>query len=152
MRQITYSSKISRDLRTELEKLLFFNPLQARCSKGIDEVVDRYGFPRIVEYECFLQVAIGDLPDVQCLFALDDAPPIGNLLGVLLYYRTSAEEVIVIHIAVDKNCSAFGEFSNELVVLRMIQKLKEDLQRVRGVKKILISYNSRFDTLFRANL
>lgn len=144
MQPVYFASRIKIKYKDELEQILFFNKLQKEYLTDIAKSIESYGLPRIVQDKSYIKIELENLKDVQSIFAIDGEGDNSNLLGLILYYRLNVEEIVVLHIAVVDECSAIGEFSQEFVTLRLINKLRENANKIKGVEKIRISYSGDF--------
>ena len=77
------------------------------------------------------------LDEVQTLFALDG----DTLVGVMVYSRVLLERLTVIHIAVDQDYSSHGKFAQHMLVVRMLELLRNSARRIKGVETIRIMYS-----------
>lgn len=140
MQPIFFKSKIHRKYKDELESLLFFNKYQKNYIQDISKSIESYGLPKIIVEGEYLKIELEKLKDVQSIFAFDGDDENASLLGILIYYRINIDEIIIIHIAVIDECSSYGEFSSEFIALRMINKLREDAKKIKGLKAIKLYY------------
>ncbi len=132
-----YTSVLNPEYSDALERLMFFNPGQKKALAAIMNSVENYGSPDVyTEGEC-LRVKIEKLEDVQTLFVLDD----DRLVGVLIYSRVLFECLTVIHIAVDQDYSSHGRFSRSMLVMRMLELLRNSARCIKGVKAIRIMHS-----------
>ena len=98
---LVFSSKISMKSQSALEELLFFNSRQYRVREGILDSLEQFGHPRIEETAEGLTVRVGN-HDVQTLFAHDLDRRDEDLVGVVVFLRTSPDEVAIMHVAVHR--------------------------------------------------
>lgn len=142
MGQVFFSSALKSNHRDQLERLIFFNPLQEKARVGILECVETYGKPRIIEDGELLRIGVGSFPDVQSLFALEqlDGEETGRLIGLVVYVRVDLENLLVLHVAVDEEFAAGGKRVGELVVLRLFIQLRQAASRIKGVKMLSLVY------------
>lgn len=131
----------------DLENLLFFNKNQKIYSKQIEKSVTRFGYPRIVLDEKRLRVEIEGIEGTQNLFIFDGEGDDASLLGVLIYYRQSMEKITILHIAVVEDCSANGKYAKEFITLRLINRLKEDSAKIKGIELLSFAYRTNTDEL-----
>jgi hypothetical protein len=120
-----------------LERLMFFNPGQQNALSAILDSLETFGSPSIYVDEGRLRVKVEKLDEVQTLFALDD----DALVGVLIYSRIALECLTVIHIAVDHDYSSSGKFAEKMLVIRMLELLRNNARRIKGVETIRLIYN-----------
>lgn len=139
MNTISFSSVLSSAYYNELETLMFFNPQQGKFRTAIIDSVEHYGKPRIITDGNLLRIGIGAFLPVQALFALDEQKMSNRLLGVIAYIR-DVERIAILHIAVRKEYSVFGIRAEELLAMRLINKVREIASRIKGVRFLTIVY------------
>ena len=135
---IVFSSRVPKECRAELEELLFFNPRQHLVREGIINSLERFGHPEVVESPAGLAVKVGDL-EAQTLFAFDrsrDEVPV----GVVVFLRTSSEEVAIMHVAVDPDYALQGAEPGVGLGVTLVEKVKEIAARIVGVRRIVFFY------------
>jgi hypothetical protein len=138
---VTFASKVAREHRPALERLLFFNGCQDRVARGIVEVIDRYGPPEIqVDGEC-LRVKVAGLPEVQSLFALETGT--GEPIGVAVYVRADLEHITVLHLGLAEEYCAGGERQGLNLLLRLIREIRRSSRRVKGVRRLRVLYGAQ---------
>jgi hypothetical protein len=142
MREFVYSSVLPSDRYEELADLTFFNRSQGRFRADIVGAIERYGLPEIVATNESLRFTVGSLGEVQALYALDGGSR-GRLAGVMLYARTSAEKIVLLHIVVAPEYSSTGPRSDRLLALKLVERLKKLGRAVKGVTTIEILYGRR---------
>jgi hypothetical protein len=142
MRDFVYSSVLPGDRYEELAQLTFFNRSQGRFRADIVGAIERYGVPEIVTTNESLRFTVGNLGEVQALYALDGGTG-GRLAGVMLYARTSAEKIVLLHIVVAPEYASNGPRSDRLLALKLVERLKKLGRAVKGVTTIEILYGSR---------
>jgi hypothetical protein len=138
---VRYASKVEAGHRAKLERLLFFNGCQDRVAHGIVDAIDKYGPPEIHGDSGWLRVKVAGLPDVQSLFALDDAT--GELLGVAMYTRPDLEHISVLHIGLDEQYCAGGDRGSMNLLLRLMQEIRRSSKRVKGVRRLSVHYGTQ---------
>jgi hypothetical protein len=144
LQPIFFTGKLNKSFRPELESILFFNSNQIKYFKDINNSLEVFGYPNIIEEGDNLRIIISEFSDIQYLFALDSEKEDATLLGVILYFRENLEEVCILQVAVVNECSSFGEFYDELVVIRLINELKRISKRIKGIKFIKLFYTGDF--------
>lgn len=137
LQTIFFSSVLSSTYYGDLETLMFFNPQQGKVQSGVIESVERYGKPQISHDGDRLRINVGSFSAVQTLFALEGD---GNLLGVVAYVREDLETIAILHIAVREEFSALGNHADMMLVMRLINKVREVAKRVKGVRSVTITY------------
>jgi hypothetical protein len=139
MSAFVFRSSLSSVHREALERLVFFNPRQHDAERQIADGVERYGCPEIVADRTELRVIVANRPDVQCLFAL--APRRGEpaLAGMVMYLRTSIQEIVVLHIAVSRRFGRRRQSSLH-VVMALVSAVRDVGHRLRGVERLRLLY------------
>jgi hypothetical protein len=143
MSQAYFASLLEKQFYNKLEAMMFFNPQQGRISPDIIKSLDKFGEPRIEEEGDYLVVKVGDYPDVQTLFALFDDGEDIKLVGMLIYLRTSIEELYVLQIAIKEEWSINGPYADQNILGQMIGRLRGIAQRLRGINAIKLSYGGK---------
>ena len=131
---LRYTSTLTPEYGEELERLMFFNPGQQTALEAIVDSLERFGSPSVYDDDGCLRVKVEKLDDVQTLFAMDG----DRLVGVLVYSRVLLERLTVIHIAVGQDYSSHGKFAQNMLVMRMLELLRNSARRIKGVETIRI--------------
>ena len=131
---LRYTSTLKPQYGEELEQLMFFNPGQQTALAAIVDSLERFGSPSVYADGGCLRVKVEKLDEVQTLFAMDD----DRLVGVLVYSRVLLERLTVIHIAVGQDYSSHGKFAQNMLVMRMLELLRNSARRIKGVETIRI--------------
>ena len=121
---------------------MFFNKNQKIYNAQINNSVTRFGNPKIVEDKKKLRVIIEKIKDCQNLFVFDSGGNDSSLLGVLIYYRESLKNIVILHIAVTEECSVTGKYHGEYITFRLINRLKEDVGKIKGVETVSFAYKT----------
>jgi hypothetical protein len=137
---IRFSSVLGIDYREELERMLFFNPLQPKNTDGIILSISTYGVPSIVEDHEYLRIRVEGLLESQTLYALDHSGAKPVLAGVMVYVRRVPEKIILLHVAIHEDYSPSGKHSDEGLFLRLIFELRRIAKCLKGVQLITIQY------------
>jgi hypothetical protein len=136
---LVFSSKVPSDCRAALEELLFFNPRQHRVREGIINSLEQFGHPRLEETAGGLSIRVGD-HEAQTLFAYDAGRRRKDPVGVVLFLRTSPEEVAVMHVAVHPDYALQGQEAGVGLGVTLVEKVKEIAARIVGVQRIVFFY------------
>jgi hypothetical protein len=136
---IAITSKLAADQRVALEQLLFFNVNQHRVRLGIQQSIDTYGVPEILEEDGALRVRVGDVEGVQTLFAVSDT---GRPIGVAVFVRSAHERFAVLHLGVDPKLSMTPEL-NTRILIKLMHEIRSTARRTRGVDCIELVYKVR---------
>ena len=134
--RIGFSSILESAYLEDLERLLFFNPLQEKALSGIHHSIREYGVPSIYLDGGNLRVKVAGLPDVQTIYALEDSISRPLLVGVMVFSRTDEKTIALLHIAVREEYSRFGKRADAGLVPKFLEQLKQIARRLKGVKAI----------------
>jgi hypothetical protein len=135
---INFESHVPTTQRSALEALVFFNSCQDRVADCIASAVEEFGCPEIVADRTRLRLRIGDLPDVQTLFAVEAGT--GRPIGVAVYMRPDLEHIIVLHLGILPEFAAGGIRSGEQLLLRLLREVKRSTRRVKGIRRLELYY------------
>jgi hypothetical protein len=138
---VSFASRVAEKHRSTLERLLFFNGCQARVASGIVDAIDKYGPPEILQDEAWLRVRVGGLPDVQSLFAVEEAT--GVPIGVAIYTRPDLEHIAVLHLGLAEQYCSGGEREGANLLLRLVREIRRTSKRVRGVRRLSVHYGTQ---------
>jgi uncharacterized protein YunC (DUF1805 family) len=136
---IVFSSRVPRECRSDLEDLLFFNPRQHRVRDGIINSLAHFGHPRVEETSNGLSVRVGD-HEAQTLFAFDRAKKTEAPVGVVVFLRTSPQEIAIMHVVVADGYALHGSQAGVGLGVTLVEKVKEIASRIVGVKRIVFFY------------
>ncbi len=140
--RIGFSSILSSEHLEDLERLLFFNPLQGRALDGIHHSIREHGVPSIVLENGRLRVKVESPTEVQTLYAMDDGEGTPVLVGVMVYSRTDPETIDLLHIAVREEYSRLGAKADIGLVTKFLEELRKIAKRLKGVQSISLAYAS----------
>jgi hypothetical protein len=133
---IGITSKLPANQRAALEQLLFFNVNQHRVRLGIQQSIETYGVPEIYEHDGGLRVRVGEIDDVQTLFAVSE---LGRPLGVAVFVRSAHERFAVLHLGVEPRLSATPKI-NTRVLIMLMHGIRSAARRTQGVERIELVY------------
>lgn len=139
MTEFAFRSRLDFSYRAALERALFFNPGQHESERGIAAGVEIYGTPTIESDADGMYVVVSSRQDAQCLFAL--APRGDRLLlaGVVIFLRTSRDEMTVLHVAVAEQFVRNREASLA-IVMALVGAVRDITHRLRGVRRLRVVY------------
>jgi hypothetical protein len=140
MQHVEFSSILPDEFRPDLEALLFFNPLQTRARTGIAQCVERYGQPRVHAENGTLRVTVGDLPDVQTLYALAPREESHELVGVAVFTR-EGDRLMILHLSVSQGVSAVNGNGDGLLAVRLAAAIREVGRSVQGIRRVQLPYS-----------
>ena len=136
---LAFASKVSRASREALEELMFFNPRQHLVREGIINSLAKFGHPRLEEEGDNLVVKVGT-HEAQTLFAFDPDRSGTEPVGVVVFLRTSPEEIAIMHVAVNPEYALQGSEAGLGLGVALIEKVKEIASRIVGVQRIVFFY------------
>jgi ribosomal protein S18 acetylase RimI-like enzyme len=136
---LVFSSRVSKQHRPALEELLFFNPGQSRVRSGIINSLEKFGHPRLEESVENLSVRVGER-EAQTLFAYDRGLRDSAPVGLVIFLRTSQEEIAIIHVAVHADYALQGNYGGLGLGTILVEKVKEIALRIVGVRRIVFFY------------
>lgn len=136
---VILSSKVPKECREALEELLFFNPRQHLVREGIINSLKQFDHPQVVETGDSLSVRVGEY-EAQTLFAYDQDRQGKGPVGVVVFLRTSAAEVTIIHVAVHPDYALQGRQAGMGLGVTLVEKVKEICSRIVGVQRIVFFY------------
>jgi hypothetical protein len=125
----------------ELEKLLFFHPQQGRIRRNISESVEKYGSPRIIEKNSGLRIELPLLEDVQTLYALVRNRGRQELVGALVYTRTEARTLEILHIVVKDEYTLSGKHADQELTFLFIEELCRIGRMIQGIHFVRLAYD-----------
>lgn len=137
---IEFKSHVPVAQRAALEALVFFNRCQERVSECIADAVEKFGAPEIVADRDRLRIGMKNMPDVQCLFAIDART--GRPVGVAVYARQDIEHVTVMHLSIDEEFASGGPRAGEQLLLKLLREVRRSTRRVKGVRRLELYYAS----------
>jgi hypothetical protein len=135
---LRYTSTLKAEYSEELERLMFFNPGQQDALAAIMNSLETFGSPSVYTDNGVLRVKVEKLNEVQTLYAMDD----DTLIGVLVYSRVMLDCLSVLHIAVNEEYSAHGKQAKSMLVMRMLELLRNNARRIKGVETIRLMCNN----------
>ena len=80
------------------------------------------------------------LPGAQCLFALAETGDPPELLGAVIYVRSPADTLTILHLAVSDD-KVTKDNQNPLIVVRLVHRVRQLAQSIRGVKWVHVLYS-----------
>jgi hypothetical protein len=135
---IRFAAHVAVNQRSSLEALVFFNARQQRVLPGIVDAIEKFGAPEIVVEGDRLRVRLGELSEVQSLFAVDSES--GRPLGIAIYLRSDLESITVLHLGIAEEFTAEGSQAQEHLLLRLLAELRRCSRRVKGVRRLELFY------------
>jgi len=151
MQHIFFRSKLPKQYKPEIEQIFYFNPHQRKHLPKIDEAVEVLGIPHLISKGNFLHFTFDHISSHQVLYAFDDESENAHLLGVVMFYRDAPTDIKIMHIAIDENCSSFGEFKEETIAARLVDEVKKISLALKNIDTLTLPY-SNFKLKLRPNL
>lgn len=139
---ITVASRLPAWMRGDLEALLFFNSRQHRVRDEIEQTIERFGAPEIVEHDGWLRVRVAGLAEVQSLFALREEGGRSRPVGAVIYVRETFERITVVHVGVADDYAIGGPHAHERVLLRLMQEIRRVARRTAGIERVELAYTN----------
>jgi len=143
MSKIIFSSVLNSDYYDDLEKLMFFNPQQEKVRNEVISAVERYGQPKIYRDGDRLRIGVGSFSMVQALFALNGQKADRQLLGMIAYMRENPDNMAILHIVVREDYSAVGIHGNEMLLMHLIDRVREIAAKIKGITCVTLAYKSQ---------
>lgn len=145
---IVFSSKVPKESRHATESLFFFNPRQYRVREAIISSLKKYGEPRIEEKGDDLCLGVGS-GYAQTLFAFDSERPDQHPVGVIVFLRSSRTDLVILHLAVHPEYVLGRRGSDLGLAFELVDKVKEIASRIKGVTRLILSYDPKAIFLVR---
>jgi hypothetical protein len=140
--KLGFSSKLGLAWRDELERIVFFNPDQARVRDAISTAVSRFGVPLIVEDGPSLRLSVPALGTIQSLFAFDELSTPTKLVGVVMFVRAPDDPstMLILHLAVHEDYAPNGSHANKWVPSRLMSLVRDVARRTSGITSLEVLY------------
>lgn len=119
---------------------MFFHPQQGRFTSSLISTIEQQGSPRVVEQDGKLRIEVPRLQGVQTLYAFIESELQSELVGVVAYTRSTADELTVLHIAVKDEYTARGPKEDQMVACQLLEELRRIGHRIQGIKNIRLVY------------
>ena len=123
--------KVSYRYRIALEQLFFHNPRQHFHINAVKRMVEKYGNPKIIEKDGYLEMTSENCSDSHSLF-ISQGPV---LIGILIYHQNCPSNIEFIHIAINDEYIN-GDLSD--LLLKCVGYLK-----LENIKTYTIGYLER---------
>ncbi|MFV2033166.1 MAG: hypothetical protein ACC663_11775 [Gammaproteobacteria bacterium] len=141
MGTILITSRLGEDFREDLEQAMFFNQKQYKAEAGIRNCVERYGIPEITTENGYLRIRVNAFSVTQTLFAIDRTESEDILSGVIVYVRDTADNILVLHIAIAGNSAITGPVKTARLVLDLLHQVIDSASRINGVENVKLVYD-----------
>ena len=137
---IVFSSSADRKYREAVEELLFFNPQQDRARAGILNSLKRFGLPRLKESAHGLEIQVDEYA-TQTIFAYNQDDPQKEPVGIVVFLRSGADELGIIHIAVRPEYSISGRHAGAGLTFMLVDEVRRVSHRIKGIERLLFFYH-----------
>ncbi len=122
--RLEFASTLVRHHFGDLDAILFSHLQQGRFYRGIVKIAERYGQPAIVERNGGLRIQLERLEDVQTLYAVVRGGEAEELVGVIVYTRSTDGVLEILHCAVKGEYAMRGPKGNLEVMSRLMEELR----------------------------
>ena len=137
--EFEFASAVDAGMRKEVESLFYFHPRQHALSGSIRESVGEFGAPEILKRGERVYIGIPER-DAQCLFALHRTHRPGVPVGVVLYLRTRADLLRILHVVVGPGYEHGGRFGDRDLAACLVGEVRRVAARIGGVRRIALPY------------
>ena len=137
--EFEFVSSVEAGLWKEVESLFYFHPRQHVLSGSIRESVDQFGPPEILRRGERIYVGIPQR-DAQCLFVCHRTRHPGVPVGVVLYLRTQADLLRILHVVVGPIYGHGGQLADRGLAARLVDEVRHVASRIGGVRRIALPY------------
>lgn len=134
-----FTSSVDAGRWKDVEALFFFHPRQTVLMDSIRASVEAHGAPEILRRGERIHIGI-EKNGAQCLFACHGARRPGIPVGVVLYLRTSAETINILHLAVDAAYAHTGCFADARLAVQLVGEVRRLARRISGVRRVQLPY------------
>jgi len=144
--QIRYTSKLASEHLEELQELMFFNQNQHQVVSGIVSSIEKFGEPVVKSDGSTLRIHTSLLGEVQSLFAVEENAEQTRPIGVMVHARSAPDTLALLHIGVDEDYAADGPHADEMVTMKLIQRLIKVGSQIKDVRRIIVLYGPKDST------
>ncbi|MBI5716657.1 MAG: hypothetical protein HZC37_03105 [Burkholderiales bacterium] len=134
-----FVSSVDANLWKDVEALFYFHPRQPLLIDSIKACVDEFGAPEILQGGERIRVGIPK-NGAQCLFACHRERRPGVPVGVVVYLRTSAELLQILHLAVHPAYEQTGHHAEFDLALQLVNEVRTLARRIAGVRRVQLPY------------
>jgi hypothetical protein len=137
--EFEFVSSVDAVAAKDVESLFYFHPRQHALLGSIRSSVEAFGQPQILRRG--ERIALG-IPkrETQCLFACHPSRRPGVPVGVVVYLRTEAELLNILHVAVGPAYEASGPYGDRDLTMRLVAQVRAVARRISGVRRIALPY------------
>lgn len=140
MTTLEFTPTLPKSSLHSLEELLFYNLGQEKVQRGITYAIERYGAPQVVVEGHSLRVLVKRCPDAESIFAIGRRKDVFHLAGAIVYAPTRPDTITVIHVAVHPQYASTGPFASEMLVPRLIMKVRDIARATPNLNYVELLY------------
>jgi hypothetical protein len=137
--EFEFVSSVDAAAWKDVEALFCFHPRQHVWNGSIRDSVEAFGQPRILSRGQRIYVGIPQR-DAQCLFACHQHRRPGVPVGVVLYLRTQADLLDILHVAVAPAYERGGAHADRDLATRLVGEVRAVARRISGVRRVGLPY------------
>jgi hypothetical protein len=137
---IIFSSSADRKYRQAIEDLLFFNPQQDQARTGILNSLKRFGLPRLKEVANGVEIQVDEY-ETQTIYAYNQDEPQKGPAGIIVFLRSGANELGIIHVAVQPEYSLQGCHAAAGLTFMLVDEVRRISHRIKGIERLLFFYH-----------
>jgi len=140
---LVFRSRLALRYKDALEELFYFNSNQSVVQEGLEYVIEHFGIPRIVEDsgEIFFKLEGND--NTQTLFALENVSGKEQLVGVMIYTRSSTDTISLIHLAVADPDVIDYHFERNALTAALFDHMRLIAKKINDVTRLHFLYGKK---------
>ena len=115
-----------------VEDILFFTPQQDRTRTGNLNSLKSFGLPRLTESAHGFEIQVDEY-EAQTIFAYNQDDPQKSPAGIVVFLRSGADELGIIHIAVRPEYSVSGRYAGAGLTFMLVDDVRRIGNRIKGV-------------------
>lgn len=138
-RPFEFVSSVDAGLWKDVEALFYFHPKQPVLIESIKACVEQFGAPEILQRGNRIHVGIRK-NDAQCLFACHRERRPGIPVGVVVYLRTGADLLRILHMAVHPAYERDGQHAGLDLALQLVAEVRSLARRIGGIRRVQLPY------------
>jgi hypothetical protein len=135
-----FKAKISPEYREDLDSLFYFNRNQTRYVERINQSIDEYSKPIVVEENGEVALVFQDRSVGQTLHIFDGEHKGASLIGAVMYSRDSKNRITIVHLALHENCKTIYKKEGVNIASLVLDEVLKILTKIKGIEKVRIYY------------
>jgi hypothetical protein len=140
---LLFRSALPSHYREVLENLFYFNSSQSIVQEGLEHAIDLFGIPRIVEHSGKLFFKLEGNDHTQTLFALENVSGKEQLVGVMIYTRSSEDTLSLIHLAVADPDTIDYHFERNALTAALFDHMRSIAKQIKNVTRLHFLYGKK---------